>query len=274
MTTPLVSIIMSVFNEEAYVHAAIESVLAQTYEEFELIIIDDYSTDRSVEICRSVKDARVRVYKKVSEPRYLASSRNMGVRLAQGAYITFQDADDTCAAQRIERQLEKALERPDRRVVGCSYLRIHDGVEYPVVMPEHHDEICRGFRRLFNRTTIVSGTILGPTSMFERFPYCEKFPYMQDWDLSLRMYESGEVEFYNCQELLYNYFIRRKGVLFNPLWLDCNIFVRHCQSQRRKRKAECESLEAFRDHLAAHRLEWLRWRALKHLIRTRQRMRC
>jgi glycosyltransferase involved in cell wall biosynthesis len=272
MTTPLVSVIMSVYNEEAYVRDAIESILEQTYHKLELIIIDDYSTDRSVEICSSVKDARVRVYKKVSEPRYLASSRNIGVRIAQGAYVTFQDADDTCAPHRIERQLEKALERPDRRVIGCSYLRIHDDVKYPVVMPERHDEICRGFRRLFNRTTIVSGTILGPTAIFKRFPYREKFPYMQDWDLTLRMYESGEVEFYNCQEPLYTYNIRPKCVIFNPEWLDYNIFVRNCQVRRKKGLEEFANLTDFFAYLGKHPLERWKWLGLKKMIELNLRL--
>ena len=83
MTNPLVSVIMSVFNEERYVRAAIESILEQTYQNFELIIVDDYSTDRSLEICASIEDPRVRIYSKTDEPRRLAASRNIAIRMAQ-----------------------------------------------------------------------------------------------------------------------------------------------------------------------------------------------
>ena len=70
---------MALFNEEQHIKNTVESILNQTYKNFELIIVDDYSTDRSVEICKSFRDQRIRVYSKTNEPRYAASSRNIAI---------------------------------------------------------------------------------------------------------------------------------------------------------------------------------------------------
>ena len=110
MKKPLVTVIMSVYNEEQFVQDAIQSILDQTYANFELIIIDDYSTDKSLEICKSFKDSRIRIYSKTNEQRHLAASRNIAIEIAKGEYIINQDADDWSESTRIEKQLLKALE--------------------------------------------------------------------------------------------------------------------------------------------------------------------
>ena len=267
MPEPLVSIIMSVYNEEKYVADAIKSILNQSYDNFEFIIINDYSTDRSLEICQSFNDPRIRIYSKVDEPRNLASSRNIGIHMAKGEYILLQDADDTCETTRLQMQLVKALEKPVKRVVGCSVLRKKQEGDEHVRMPETHDEICKGFKRLRNRATIVSGTILAHRSVFERYPYRVRFKYAQDWDQALRMYESGELEFYNCQEALYHYYIRDKSVAKKPDWPDYNIWIRNCQKRRKKDLAEFSSLADFQNHLKRHPFANLYWSSIEQLIR-------
>lgn len=266
MNKPLVTVIMSVYNEEQFVQDAIQSILDQTYANFELIIIDDYSTDKSLEICKSFKDSRIKIYSKTNEPRHPAASRNIGIQMAKGEYVLLQDADDTCETTRLQMQLAKALEKPVNRVVGCSVLRKkQEGDEY-VRMPETHDEICKGFTRIRNRATIVSGTILAHRSVFERYPYRVRFKYAQDWDQTLRMYESGEIEFYNCQEPLYHYYIRDKSVAKKPDWPDYNIWIRNCQERRKKNLDEFSSLTDFYDYLKAHPVDRIYWVTMKWLI--------
>jgi glycosyltransferase involved in cell wall biosynthesis len=257
---------MSVLNEERYVKDAIESILNQTYEDFELLIINDYSTDRSLEVCEGFRDPRIRIYSKTDEHSNLACSRNIGVRLARGNYIMLQDADDTSEPTRIEKQITKAMENPGRRIVGCSVNRVENGVERIILYPETHERICAGFLRTYNRATIVLGTILAPKWVFEKFPYRVRFKYGQDWDHTLRMYESGRLEFYNCQEPLYTYNIRPKCVIFNPEWFDYNIFVRNCQTRRKKGLEEFINLKDFLTYLDKHPLERWKWLSLKKLI--------
>lgn len=89
---PTVSVVMPVYNVEDYVAEAVESVLAQTYADFELIIVDDGCSDRSVEICRTFADRRVRIVSQAN--RGLAGARNTGILEARGRYVAFLDSDD------------------------------------------------------------------------------------------------------------------------------------------------------------------------------------
>ena len=101
---PLISVIVPVYNTEKYLHRCIDSILAQTFTDFELLLIDDGSTDSSGEICDdyAAKDSRVRVFHK--ENGGVSSARNLGLDNAQGEWITFVDSDDSIK--------EKALDAP------------------------------------------------------------------------------------------------------------------------------------------------------------------
>ena len=179
----------------------------------------------------------------------------------------FQDADDIADPPRIQKQLGEVLKDSDRRVVGCWVRRVQNGRSRVVELPVEHQDIIQGFQRAYRRTTIVAGTILAPRHVFLKIPYRNQFRYMQDWDHLLRLHESGSVEFHNCPEPLYTYFIRGKGVLSKPQWLDYNVFVRHCQNQRRLDQPECETLGAFMRHLDHHLGKKLQWLGLRELIR-------
>lgn len=264
--TPLVSVIMPVFNEEQYVRDAIESILEQTYQNLELNIIDDYSTDRSMEICRSFNDQRIHIFRKENEPKGTACARNIGIEVSRGDYIMLQDADDWSCPMRLEKQLAKALENPGRRVVGCSIKQIRNGRQYQIIMPKNHEEIIKGFKRFYNRTTIICGTMLAPRSILQEIPYRSQIVNMEDWDQMLRMYERGKVEFYNCQEQLYIYHIRSKCNIFQANWPASNIYVRHCQAMRKKGLYEFQSLEEFLEQLKLHPLKGMKWLCLKKFL--------
>ena len=86
---PKVSVIMPVYNVEKYIAETISSVLAQTFTDFELLVIDDESKDRSIEICESFTDQRIKIIHQKN--RGLAGARNTGIRHAQGEYLAFLD---------------------------------------------------------------------------------------------------------------------------------------------------------------------------------------
>ena len=93
-TTPKISVIVPVYKAEAYLHRCVDSILAQTFQDFEVLLIDDGSPDRSGEICDEYarKDKRVRVFHK--ENGGVSSARNMGLDNARGEYVCFVDSDD------------------------------------------------------------------------------------------------------------------------------------------------------------------------------------
>jgi len=112
----LISIIMPVYNVEKYIRLAIQSVLNQSYGNFELLIIDDQSPDNSREICRAYKDPRIRIIQQKNLG--LAGARNTGIHHAKGQFIAFLDADDYWAADKLKFHLDHLLSNPK---VGVSY---------------------------------------------------------------------------------------------------------------------------------------------------------
>ena len=78
---------MSFYNEEKYIENSIRSILQQSYHNFELILINDYSTDFSLKLCQSFTDDRIIIYSKTNEPKGLGVSRNLGIKLSKGEYM-------------------------------------------------------------------------------------------------------------------------------------------------------------------------------------------
>lgn len=116
MMTPTVSVIMPVYNTAKYVEAAIDSVLAQTFTDFELLIIDDEGTDNSIDLCRAYDDRRIRIISQRN--RGLAGARNTGIRHAAGEFIALLDSDDIWEPSKLEEHVAHLRAKPD---VGVSY---------------------------------------------------------------------------------------------------------------------------------------------------------
>lgn len=109
--TPLVSIIMPCYNAECYIAQSIESVLAQTYQNWELVITDDGSTDKSVEIISKYSKNDDRINVMVSdEHQGIARTRNMSISRAKGRFVAFLDSDDIWYPEKLEKQVEYMLE--------------------------------------------------------------------------------------------------------------------------------------------------------------------
>ncbi len=111
-----VSVIIPVFNAEAYIREAVLSVLNQTYSDYEILIINDGSTDRSLEICQQFDDSRIRII--TQNNRGLAGARNTGIRNALGSYLAFLDADDLWLPDKLTQHVRHLKRDP---AVGVSY---------------------------------------------------------------------------------------------------------------------------------------------------------
>jgi glycosyltransferase involved in cell wall biosynthesis len=115
---PKVSVIVPVYNVERYVGAAIQSVLDQTFQDFEILIIDDASPDQSIAVCRRFTDSRIRIIQQAN--RGLAGARNTGIRNAKGEYLAFLDSDDLWTVDKLEKHVAHLNRYPE---VGLSYCR-------------------------------------------------------------------------------------------------------------------------------------------------------
>ena len=113
--TPPVSVVIPAYNRAATIGAAIESVLRQTWEDFELVVVDDGSTDGTLEAARRIADPRLRV---VAAPHNMgaAGARNLGVAEARGTWIAFQDSDDEWLPEKLAKQMARLAARRARRL--------------------------------------------------------------------------------------------------------------------------------------------------------------
>ena len=126
---PDISVIMSVYNGETYLEEAIESVRNQSFENWELIVINDCSTDSTAEILAefSLKDERIKVYTNEVNLK-LPTSLNKAISLSEGKYIARMDADDICLPDRLEKQYKFMEENVDVALSSCRFMTVRNGV--------------------------------------------------------------------------------------------------------------------------------------------------
>ena len=124
MTTPRVSVVIPLYQTERYIREAVQSVLAQTFDDFELLVIDDGSSDRGPAIVRNFADTRIRLV--TQQNRGLAGARNTGIRESIGAYIAFLDADDRWHPEKLARHVALLDARPDVGLTYCGSRLIDD----------------------------------------------------------------------------------------------------------------------------------------------------
>lgn len=269
----LVSVIIPFFNEEKYIKDTIESILAQSYENIELILVDDYSTDRSLEICKSFTDPRIVIHSKTTEQKGNATARNLGIDLAKGTMIAFQDGDDLSLPSRIEKQVELIRKYGPNTITGVRVEKIINGIQHKMDLPETHEEIVEGFRRTYKRSvSIVAGVICARTEIFRRFKYNANLKYQQDWDFLLRLYESGEFRFYNVPEYLYRYLINTRGTKYQKDWVDWNLVVRNNQIRRKEGNPEFQNPEELYTYLRAQPAKLLKFTIIKWLIKLKKKV--
>lgn len=119
-----VTVIMPVYNAQKYIKHAIDSILNQTYENFELLVIDDASTDSSLDIIKQCQDKRIRVVRN-EKNMGIAATRNLGIQLCKTEYIALMDDDDIALTTRFEKEVSFLDKNPDVDVVG-GHLRVID----------------------------------------------------------------------------------------------------------------------------------------------------
>lgn len=198
--TPLVSVIMPVYNAARFVKLAVESILRQTMGDFEFLIINDGSTDETPEILQWIDDPRVRLI--INEENLgLVTSLNRGLCLARGRYIARQDADDISLPARLERQVEFMEKAPTTALLGtnCAVIdeagNIIDSIHFPTTNAEIQQRLPHG-------CCILHATVLMRRDCLENVGgYRQELYPAEDYDLWLRLAERFEVA--NLPESLY-----------------------------------------------------------------------
>ena len=158
---PLVSVVMAVYNGEDYLAEAIDSMLAQTLSDFELLIVDDGSQDNSAQIVRSYqnRDGRIRFFQ-LERNMGVADARNHAIAQAMGKYTTFMDCDDISLPERLEKQVAFLRANSNVEAVGTSGQAVSETLAplFDLCMPQHHAIIVLdmfiGVGLIFNTTML------------------------------------------------------------------------------------------------------------------------
>lgn len=178
---PKVTVLMPVYNGEKYVAEAIESILKQTFTDFEFLIINDGSTDSSEEIIKSYNDARIRLVNNEINLKLIATL-NKGLELAQGEYIARMDCDDISLPERLAKQVEFMDKHPEVGVCGAWVetigLKSGDIWRYP----SESQEIAA---RLFFRNAFAHPTVMLRSSLFRQHSlyYNPEYLHVEDFAL-------------------------------------------------------------------------------------------
>jgi len=192
------------YNAERYFEEAIKSIFAQTYQDWELILIDDGSTDGSLEIARAVNDSRVRVISDGCN-RKLPYRLNQITSEAKYDFIGRMDADDIISPTRFEKQLAVLEADPKVDLVTTGVCSItNDSI--PVGMRcGSPGQALTGRNLLLGQASVVHAAILGRRSWFLRNPYDETAMLMEDYELWLRAFSKNDFNLHVLNEPLYYY---------------------------------------------------------------------
>lgn len=259
---PLVSIIMPAFNEEKHIESAIRSMQNQDYTNLEILVIDNGSKDRTAEIVAQMAaaDSRIRLLH-CSEPGP-AFARNMGLKLAQGAYIATMDADDDAAPHRIRALLLECQKHP-LAVVGsaCNIVNPQGEIVDVLRYPADNASIRKAFGQLWNRSVVMPGTCMITADLFKRVAYLTSMRYLEDWDMILRMADDPAVVFVNLPDALYDYKLNFGSVSFD--WRSrnrYNLMLLWNQWQRKRQMPEALTLIDFEKAMKQNPLRLLAYR--------------
>ena len=208
MSTPIkVTVLMSVYNGEKFLREAIDSILIQSYPDFEFLIIDDSSTDRTPEIIRSYQDPRIKIIRN-SENLGLTKSLNKGLSLAQGEYIARMDADDISYPNRLDEQIYYLDCNPDVAMVGTGRENIdEDGKVIGIVIPPN----VVSFECLIEGNQFQHSSVMFRKEIvLKEGGYCPFMQCCQDYHLWLKL--SRNYPLHNIPEVLSKLRIQKESV--------------------------------------------------------------
>nr|WP_296047184.1 glycosyltransferase family 2 protein [uncultured Blautia sp.] len=202
----LISVIIPVYNRENTLVQAINSVLKQTYSNIEVIVVDDCSSDCSVQKIKSITDKRVRLVQH-EKNKGACAARNTGIYNAKGIYIAFNDSDDLWRPEKLEKQIE-ALKKSNADVVFCQMER-HNYSTNATFFPILNEGIV-DYEKLIIRSKCSTQTMFGKKEVFTEYLFDESIPRMQDYDFVIR--SAKEKKYYFINECLVDVYLQTNSI--------------------------------------------------------------
>ena len=197
----LVSVVIPAYNREKTIREAVESVLEQSYTNLEVIIVDDCSTDRTVEIVESIPDDRVIIIR-CKENGGACRARNIGIENAKGEYIAFHDSDDIWHADKLEKSMYYLKkENVDFVFSALNRKEMKSGKEE--ILPSYNLNMEKDkLGKLLSFNCVSTQTILVKRAVCERCKFDIDLPRFQDWDFAIQILKSGFSVYYIAEPLV------------------------------------------------------------------------
>ena len=268
MTNPRVSVILPVYNESNHISKAIDSIINQSYEDIEIIVIDDSSEDGTQEILSGISDERLKVCVR-SDKSGVTSARNDGLGMVDGEFIAIHDADDWSDEKRFEKQISYLDKNSEVALVGTgAYLVDREGN----IQSRRRVDQSPSLSDLFEHNEFVHGSVMIRRNILEEIGgYDEWFTVAEDYDLWLRLADEYEVR--NIDEPLY-YFRQHDDSLYGSNLEELKLYhllaVRKVQSgldAELKREIDEHGIEWFADRLTTDERRWFHAELAKENLR-------
>jgi glycosyltransferase involved in cell wall biosynthesis len=242
---PTVTVLMPVFNAMPYLKEACESLLAQTYRDYEILVFDDASTDGSAEYLDSIQNNRFRV---IHSPKQgYASLLNQGLELTDAKYVARMDADDVCLPTRLERQIARMESQPNLVICGCQAITINGSGDPVGTIDYALSDIEIRHELLGTPPFLHPGVVYRTVDARAVGGYDPALVPAEDFDLWWRLAERGEMG--NCPETLMKYRMHGKNIsatrAVEQRHVARNIILTHLKRVRFARSHE--EAEAFAD---------------------------
>lgn len=214
MDNSMISVIVPVYNTEKYLFECVESLLKQTYQNFELILVDDGSTDNCGKICDeySLKDERIKVIHKINGG--LSSAWNAGIKEAKGSYLSFIDSDDYVDKKFLESMYHCLMEKK-ADICECSFFYLKDNKRIPEKLFRYEilDNVT-AVKYLFTDSYgsyVVTWNKLYKKKLFNQIRFPEGKLHEDEFTTYKLLYESKQIAYLN--QHLYNYRIRKGSIM-------------------------------------------------------------
>lgn len=235
----MVSVVIPLYNKSSSVTLSIKSVLCQSYQNFEIIVVDDGSTDNSYAIVEAVRasDSRITLIKKTNGG--VCSARNTGILAANGDYIALMDADDIWDKDYLGEQMRMVADFPDCQMWGINYGETINGIiirRVPTGLPNGFRGIVKDYFRIPGRVSdlfcsssvLIRKTIFNKTGLFD-----ERIRYAEDSDMWFRIIARFDVAFYDKYLVFYRFDAENRAQMnHRPLKFFLPFFVDKYQSYK------------------------------------------
>lgn len=220
----LVSIGLPVYNGSRYIRFAIDSILSQTYDNFELLITDDGSTDNTLLVLNQYHDSRIKIISD-GKNKGISYRLNQQIALAQGKYFIRMDSDDIMFPKRIEKQVEYLEQHPEIDVIGSKAIVIDE--QNKIIGGRGRVKNINSVNELFLGTRFLHPTVAGRIEWFKKWKYRDEVSGCEDLDLWIRSYKKSS--FHDLNEYLMFYrdplvfrlkvYLSRQVKILKSIWI-------------------------------------------------------